>query len=238
MLPMVGARARVIATDSAFSRTELVRRAGFDDRCIRIVPCGCDHILDVEPDDRVLERTGLVGRPFVLAVGGYRPHKNLALVDRALRLLGEDAPVLAVLGVPDARVFGRGARMHGCLALGRVTDGELRSLYQHAACLAFPSRYEGFGLPPLEAMACGCPVVVARAGALPEVCGVAARYVDPDDEAELARTLLDLLCNDDERRALVAAGHERSSAFTWRRAAEATIDIVRELLADGALHER
>jgi glycosyltransferase involved in cell wall biosynthesis len=113
--------------------------------------------------------------------------------------------------------------------LGRVSDAELRALYAHALCLVFPSRYEGFGLPPLEAMACGCPVVAARAGAVPEVCGEAALWFDPAAPATLREALLRLITQDGVREGLRDAGLIRAAGFTWERAA-------RELLARIGTH--
>ena len=114
---------------------------------------------------------------------------------------------------------------------GYVTDGELRALYENAACFAFPSRYEGFGLPPLEAMACGCPVVVTRGGALAEVCGSAALYCDPDDPGTLVECI-DRILDDSHLRAQMAAdGRARAGEFTWSRAGSALLNLVDEAAA-------
>jgi glycosyltransferase involved in cell wall biosynthesis len=112
--------------------------------------------------------------------------------------------------------------------LGRVSDAALRALFENALCLVFPSRYEGFGLPPLEAMACGCPVVAARAGAVPEVCGEAALWFDPSRPATLRDALLRLVAEDGLRDSLRAAGLDRARHFTWEAAARALLALVRE----------
>ena len=100
-----------------------------------------------------------------------------------------------------------------------MTDGELRALYESATCFVFPSFYEGFGLPPLEAMHCGCPVVVSDRAALPEVCGSAAVYCDPDDPADIAKQLRLVLTSPTLRSELRAAGIERARQFSWRKSA-------------------
>ena len=125
------------------------------------------------------------------------------------------------------RVIGDGAAVPDGEVDGLSAD-ELVSLYRRAAALVFPSRYEGFGSPPLEAMACGCPVAAARAGSLPEVCGDAARLFDPDSTEEIATAVLDVLASPDEWR---ARGFERAAAFTWERSATEHEAVYRELLA-------
>jgi glycosyltransferase involved in cell wall biosynthesis len=110
---------------------------------------------------------------------------------------------------------------------GQVSADELVSLYRRASVLVFPSLYEGFGQPPLEAMACGCPVACSRAASLPEVCGDAARYFDPHDPAQIAEAVRDVLAAPDEWR---RRGLARAAEFTWERTARAHEDVYRELL--------
>jgi len=150
----------------------------------------------------------------VLAVGGA-PHKNVAAVLTMADDLAARDVRLAVVGGGDERVF-RGA----ATGLGYCTDGQLRALYEHAACLAFPSRYEGFGLPPLEAMACGCPVVVSRAASLPEVGGDAAAYCDADRPGTVSREVLRVLDDPEHAAALRERGRRRAAQFTWERTAQ------------------
>jgi glycosyltransferase involved in cell wall biosynthesis len=104
-------------------------------------------------------------------------------------------------------------------ALGRVSDPELRALYEGALCLLFPSSYEGFGLPPLEAMWCGCPVIAGPAGAVPEVCGDAALYFDPDGPRSLADAVAKLADDAALRTGLAALGRARAAEFSWEMAA-------------------
>jgi glycosyltransferase involved in cell wall biosynthesis len=162
-------------------------------------------------------------RPYVLIVGdrrGVDGYKNSGLVFRAFNRWpgGADAAIVCVGGheeiEPEYRRSAPSAEIHR-LALD---NDELSVAYSGAFCLAYPSRYEGFGLPIAEAMACGCPVITTRVSSIPEVAGDAVLYVDPDDEQELARAF-DLVGDPDRRAALVAAGLERARRFSWPVAA-------------------
>jgi glycosyltransferase involved in cell wall biosynthesis len=104
--------------------------------------------------------------------------------------------------------------------LGYVTDGELRALYENALCFVYPSMYEGFGLPPVEAMTCGCPVIVAKAASLPEICGDAALYCDPMDPRDIARAIRLLAGNSSLRDELRAKGRVRAAGLTWKACAQ------------------
>lgn len=214
-------RARRLITVSAFSASEIERCYGHAADRIAIVPNSAEHIRAVVPSAGILERHGLRRGEYVFALGGTRS-KNAAAVSRALRGLPEPRPRLVVAGRANGRVFGRhgdegtGA---GAVHLGAVSDGELKALYQGALCFVFPSRYEGFGIPPLEAMTCGCPVVVSRAASLPEACGAAALYCDPDDPDDIARAIAAVSRDPALRAALVRAGLVRAGSFRWQDSA-------------------
>jgi glycosyltransferase involved in cell wall biosynthesis len=165
----------------------------------------------------------------LLFVGGSDPHKNLGLVLSAIT--SPDAarlPPLAVVGAAagDRRLaaphlLGRVQR------IGQADDRQLASLYRRALAVLIPSRNEGFGLPALEAMACGCPVLAARAGALPEVCGDAAQLLDPDDPGAWRAAMLALLDEPSRRNALLEAGLARARTFTWERTARELAGVYR-----------
>lgn len=233
LTPGLGRRAERIVTDSAFSRGELVRRAGIREDKIRVVPLGAEHILAVPCDVGVLARHGLQERPFILAVSSHSAHKNLLGLAEATRHLDRDGYDVVVAGGSNDRVFdaGRASWPEHVKRLGYVTDAELRALYSYAACFVYPSLYEGFGLPPLEAMMCGCPVVVSHAASLPEVCGDAAVYCDPNDPADIARGIAVVMGNEALRNSMKSRGYQRARGFTWERSAKLLTGIVREIWA-------
>jgi glycosyltransferase involved in cell wall biosynthesis len=230
LLPRLARRVPLVLTDSEFSRTELVRWLGVAPEKIRVVPCGHEHILRSMPDPDVLARHGLGGRPYVLAVSSLSRHKNLEAVFAAIRLLEAAGWDYVIAGPANPRVFGAwsGDKPAPVIHVGYVSDGELRTLYEQAACFVYPSRYEGFGLPPLEALACGCPVIASRAASLPEVCGDAALYVDPDDPRQLADAIRRVLCDGELGGELRRRGQERAKRWTWSRSARATVAALRE----------
>lgn len=231
LMPTLGRIARRILTVSHFSAGELSRLAGIPRGKIRVIYNSAEHMHAVQPDYGVLERAGIGERPFVLAVGNRAPHKNFKAVLEAQVLLGETDYDFVHVGDANPRVFGF-AEEHvasRAICVGRVSDGELRALYERAACFIFPSVYEGFGLPPLEAMTCGCPVIAARSASIPEVCGEAAVYFDPHDYPALAAQIRELMGDLELRAELARKGAERAKQFSWRSSAEALMGVIEEV---------
>jgi glycosyltransferase involved in cell wall biosynthesis len=188
---------------------------------IRVVPNGVDAQFFGRP-----LRASVKWAPYVLFVGTPEPRKNLTRLVSAMTILRERG-LLENLVVVGAGGWGGGVPAGpGIHITGRVTDEELHSLYANATCLALPSLHEGFGLPALEAMAAGTPVVAGRSGALPEVTGGAAVLVDPRSETAIADGIERAIA---ERDALVALGRSRARQFSWERAAALTSEVYREL---------
>jgi glycosyltransferase involved in cell wall biosynthesis len=209
--------ATVVIVPSAFVRDRAVDLLGLDQRRVRVIHHGIDHdVFSPGGDER---------EPFLLYPARPWPHKNHARLFEAFALLRRERPELRLVltgggdfgSVPD-----------GVEARGFVARDELVSLLRRAAALVFPSLYEGFGQPPLEAMACGCPVACSDAASLPEVCADAARYFHPDDPRQIAEAVLDVLAAPDE---WAAKGLERARAFTWDASAAAHESVYGELLA-------
>ena len=227
MLAGLMRRSDVIASVSKFSADELTRLMGRRARGIEVIGEGGEHILRQPADPSMLERLDLHGRRFVLAVGNRSPNKNFSGVVRALEQLDDPDVLLVAVGGGNDRVFAASdeaasARMR---RTGYVSDAQLRALYEHATCFIFPSFYEGFGLPPLEAMCCGCPVISSDRSSLPEVCGDAVLYCDPADPASIANALRRLLNSPALQQELREAGHRQAARHGWDRAAQDFLDI-------------
>jgi glycosyltransferase involved in cell wall biosynthesis len=225
MLARTGAQ---LLTVSEFSRGRIAAALGVASEAIGVLPEGGDHMLRIAADADILARHGLAPGRYALVVGNPAAHKNLAALTSAATILGQRSLTLAVAGAADPAVFraGGGPAANAGLILGRVSDAELRALYENALCLIFPSRYEGFGLPPLEAMTCGCPVIAAYAGAVPEVCGEAALWFDPLRPETLAEAMERLLDEEGLADGMRTAGLRRAALYTWEKAALALLSLV------------
>lgn len=246
LMAWLAPRVDTLMTVSHFSARELRRHYRLQRDDIVVGVSGWEHLLRDEDDAtvtaatdaEVLRRHGLQPGGYLLAVGSLKANKNFGLLPRALALLeGQPVPPLVVVGAADAALYREVAPPSGMArALGAVPDTELRALYRHAAWFVFPSLYEGFGLPALEAMALGCPVLAARAASIPEVCGAGALYFDPHDPASLAALLRRVSAPGAaaraEREAVVAQGRARLALYRWELNARILLD---RLVAVGAV---
>jgi glycosyltransferase involved in cell wall biosynthesis len=228
LLPAIARRARRVIAVSEFSRAELVELLALRPDAVAVVPGGVDDRFT--PDAGAGSAAAALGleRPYVLCVASQTARKNVAALVPAARALAGDGVEVVVAGGHRPQ-FAREAGLDGLRMLGYVDDRLLPGLYAGAAAFALPSLYEGFGLPVLEAMACGTPVVAAATGALPETCGDAAVLAEPDGEA-FAAALTALLRDRGERDRLRAAGLARAQRFSWA----ATAGTVDALLSGGA----
>ncbi len=229
-VPRAVVRAAHVIADSHYTKGELGALLGTPEAKITVAYPGVGPafrcVREGEVLDRVRREHGLT-RPFILGVGTLEPRKDWPVLIEAFARLGEAAPghELVIAGAPgwltDA-VSGAVARSTAHVRLlGFVPDGDLPALYSLADAFAYPSIYEGFGLPPLEALACGTPTVVTAATSLPEVVGDAALTVPPGDPGALAGALADLLTHQALRDLLAARGPQQASRFTWDACAEA-----------------
>ncbi|HWS52737.1 MAG TPA: glycosyltransferase family 1 protein [Pyrinomonadaceae bacterium] len=241
------AAAHVIAP-SEFTRRDLVETYGLDPARVSVIPLAAGEqfrpVADAGELARVRVRYG-IGGEYVLAVGSIQPRKNLARLVRAYSDLRRERgrsnlPQLVLVGKrawlygETLRAVEESAARDSIILTGYVSEGDLPALYAGALCFAYPSFFEGFGLPPLEAMRCGTPVVAGDRASLPEVVGDAGLLVDPFDTGALGRALGRLMDDAQLRENLRTRGLERAAAFDWRDTARMTLQVYRRVAGCGS----
>jgi glycosyltransferase involved in cell wall biosynthesis len=223
----------MILTVSKFSRSRICHHLKIDESRVAVVSPAADHLDRVTSDPAVIERLNLVKDAYCVVVGSLDPRKNLQRVLEAIEKLGHlDHVKFVVVGGKNARVFNselaeEKPQSERVVWAGFVTDGELKALYENAGCLIFPSLYEGFGLPPLEAMYCGCPVVASSLTSIPEVCADAAMYCDSTSADDIAAKISLMMTDDVLRQRYRAKGLARAREFRWDVTAQTVLEILK-----------
>ena len=237
----IAKRAERILTVSEFTARDLAESYGIDTKKIAITPCGIDHeryrpIASASTIDDCLTRYR-VSRPYFLVVGRLETKKNLLTLIRAWEQLKTrrgvgDPHHLVIVGTPGHgsdevfRAIQRSPVKSDFLHLGYLPEVDLPALMNGAVALVHPSLFEGFGIPPVQAMACGTPVIASNVASIPEICGDAALYADPKSPEAFAVLMDQLIQDGSKRRAMQLAGLERARSYTWKATAEKTLPVL------------
>lgn len=240
-MPIFARRANAIIAVSDYTRREVVERLHVDPAKVHVIHEGVDaHFAPVRDPGRLAQVCARYGLqvPFILTVGAIEPRKNLPLLMRAFAALCREPDFQHQLVIAGGRgwlydeVFATAAQLglgHRLLFTGRVPEEDLPALYSAADIFALPSFFEGFGLPPLEAMACGTPVITSNSTSLPEVVGEAGLTASPYDEGAWVEALRRLARDRDLHDRLAAEGLQRARRFTWQETARRTVEVYREV---------
>ncbi|GAB2534969.1 glycosyltransferase family 4 protein [Rufibacter soli] len=240
-----------IITVSTFSKAEIQKYTQVSAAKIKVIPNGLDHdtfqVLGEGPSkEKLKQHLPALPASFILFVGNVKPHKNLKTLLQAYAALPpelQDQYKLVIVGKKDGFITPDGELTQrfqedptleaNCFFTGYVPGETLPLLYNSASLFVFPSVYEGFGLPPLEAMACGCPVVTSNVASIQEVCGDAALYFDPLDWKCLSQQMEKVLTHEETRDTLVQAGVKQSQTYSWQQAGQAHLQVFKEMVAPG-----
>jgi len=230
LVPRGARSSRTVLTVSDYARDSLATFGVARAEATRVIHNGADHILETTADRVVLERHRLISGGYALMFGSVAAYKNAAVVFAAFARAELAGVQLVVIGPSRATL--EAAQLTppaNTIFVGGIDDAGLRALYEQAHCLLYPSRTEGFGLPPVEAMMCGCPVIAAPAGAIPEVCRDAVIYAGVDDAQEWALAVL-ALREPGLRAAKIAGGQARARAFSWAAAGTKLASVLTDLI--------
>jgi len=239
-------RANRILSLSEHTRCDIIETYRVNASRVAAIPLAApEHFAPVD-DNRELQRVrdnyGIDG-DYILSVGSIQPRKNLARLIRAYALLRGDGPTdklpklvlagkCAWLYDETLRTLDETGLKEAVVLTGYVPEADLPALYSGALCFVYPSYFEGFGLPPLEAMKCGAPVIVGNRTSLPEVVGDAALLVDPFDTEAIAAAIKQVLKDSELREQLSLKGRERATAFSWRETARKTLMVYEQVIRE------
>jgi glycosyltransferase involved in cell wall biosynthesis len=231
-----------VITVSNFSKTEIVKYFGIQEKCLQVIKLGVDKEIfkaDEGLVKQVVKAKFQLPDGFVLYVGNVKPHKNLKTLVNALGILKKERPAelphLVIVGKKDGFITEDTYIIDLINSLhlqdhikftGYVAKEDLPAIYNLASLFVFPSFYEGFGLPPVEAMACGCPTLVARAASMPEICQEASEYFNPTDPNELAQKITYILQNEPVLQNLKAKGLALAQTYNWQNTAQEILNII------------
>lgn len=227
-------KARRILTVSEFSKSEICSAFSLEEEKVSVIYNGVEDRFGLISEkvhiQKVKERHNIPGK-FILTIGNEKDHKNLKTLLKAFKKVDRDYFLVLNLegkGLIEREVRGAGIKER-VYFIGYVDDSDMPCLYNAASAFVLVSLKEGFGLPALEAMACGCPVVVSDTSSLPEVCGDAAFYVDPGDVDDIAKGINEVLGDLELRDNLIQKGLKRASLFTWEKASKEVLNLYMEL---------
>jgi glycosyltransferase involved in cell wall biosynthesis len=231
LLPLIGKKSRAIITVSNFSKSELKKFCHLHPDKIKVIYLGKEHILDINESKDILKKFGIVDEKYILSVGSLAPNKNFAAVIKAIQLLDKFSYKFVIAGGTNPKIFNNSLKLpNNVIQLGYVTDSELKALYQNATCFVFASLYEGFGLTPLEAMTCGCPVICSNAASLPEIYCDTVLYCDPHDPEDISQKINLLMSDRNLHKSLQQKGLEKSKEFSWKKCAEQIWNTIEEIM--------
>jgi glycosyltransferase involved in cell wall biosynthesis len=240
--PRIGKISSRVITCSNFAKRDLLKYGIASEEKLRVIYEGSDHMnghsmFKKNNGDHHLKNFPLNGKRYVLNLGSRDPRKNVKLLCDAWKSIPEEVKQGRILAIAGGKFFNNFADEKisnlpdDVIFIGYVLEEHLSHLYNHADFFVFPSLYEGFGLPPLEAMACGTPVLASHSASLPEVCGGAALYCDPRNIHEITNKLTQIITDRSLKEDLRQKGLERAKSFTWEKAAQQLLTVFEEVIA-------
>lgn len=225
-------RTKRIITVSNFSKNELIKYYPINRKKIDVVYLGIEHMNSIEDDDRILNKFELLDSHYILAVSSVNPNKNFKGIIEALKYIKGEGIQIVLVGHKDNPIY-KDTHIPSSTKIkfvGYVTDEELKALYQHAGCFIFPSFYEGFGLPPLEAMSNGCPVIASNRASLPEILGDSVLYCDPENPKDIAKKIEMILNNHELREKYQRQGLEKVKQYSWEKCGFELFELIKEVM--------
>ncbi|MDL5039743.1 glycosyltransferase family 4 protein [Heyndrickxia coagulans] len=231
LLNLQGKFSKRIVTVSNFSKKEIVKNLNIKAKKVQVIYEGKEHFEKLKSNYSIIKKYKLENKPYLLAVSSLNPNKNFGLIIKSLEYLKDVELDIVIAGGTDPKVFNsKNIKIPSKVKyVGYVSDTELKALYEHAFCFIYPSYYEGFGLPPLEAMSIGCPIIISNRASLPEVGGEAALYCNPDDPKDLAMQIRKIFFDKECRMKMIKNGYYQSRKFTWKKSTKELLQIIAKL---------